>query len=117
MNTTIHVAQVICDHEGNLIADHPFSWEQTMAKDKYKALLGDGNARVSMSMSEKMGGPYGYSSVSINVSVSVNCNQDENTIAKAQDAAFTEVALGLDTWFEKAHKILNSHLAQFYSDN
>lgn len=119
MAVVIHVEQTLYDSDKKLIADHPYSWEQTMTKDSdsYKKLIGDGNAKVAISINERIGGPYGYSSVGVNILVTVTCNQDENTIRAAEKLAFNEVAEAMDSYLPKAHQILCAHLGELYKDD
>ncbi len=118
---SIHVEVTVLDPSEQLIAEHDneiVSYERTavIQKDKYKKILGDSNARVSVSFSERMGGAYGYSSVSTNVTVTINCNQDTNTIRKAQEMAFEEAVGFTEDCFGKAVHMLNAHLNRYYTD-
>jgi hypothetical protein len=96
------------------------SWEESMVvrkKDAFKKLLGDGNSRVSMALSERMSGPYGYSSVNVNVSITVTCNQDEDTIEEAAHLAFEEAVAISDDVFPKAMMLLEEHLKKYVDDD
>jgi len=64
-------------------------------KDRLKALVGDGLARVSVSVSEKVSGP-DYSSMSISVTVTMTCDQNEKTVATAREEALGECLTFLD---------------------
>lgn len=83
-------------------------------KDEYKALLGDGNARVSVGFDENIGAPYGYSSVKIRVNVSINCDQNRDTIQKATSMAFDECVACADDVIKKAYDVLVVHLGKLY---
>jgi hypothetical protein len=67
--------------------------------DPVKKVLGDGKARVSVSLAHKVGGPH-YSSVSLSVNVSLSCGQDTDNVEEARELAlamateFIEVNLG-----------------------
>ncbi len=118
---TIHVEVNVLDDDGqtvSMVGDEYASYEGTVVRnrDEFKKILGDGNARVSVSLSERMGGPYGYSSVSTNVTVTLNCNQDAATIRKAQEMAFGEAAGFTEDCFGKAMDMLRHHLSQHYRD-
>jgi hypothetical protein len=82
--------------------------------DKYKSLMGDGHARVSVRMDENMGGPYGYSSVKIGINVSLVCDQNEKSIADASQACLTEAMNFIDATMPTAHKMLVEHLELIY---
>lgn len=78
-------------------------------KDKYKQLLGDMQARVSMSVDEKIGGP-GYSSVGVHAAVTLSCNQDEESIKKASELAFAEAMRLVDEKVVYTYEVLLGHL-------
>lgn len=113
MNTEIHVSVETCDRYGDLCTDINLTWEATMqhtkAKETFSQFAGDGKAKVSISLSEKIGGPQ-YSSVSVMVTVSLTCNQDEETINKAAGAAHTHTISLLDSYIEDALDGLHAHL-------
>lgn len=114
-----HVTVTTFDHNGDVvdsIGEHDTTYEETiiLAKDKFKQLLGDNNARVSISVSSKMGGPYGYSAVSVNCSVTLSCNQDDETIQKAKMMAFQEDISFLDETMGHCMRLLNAQLAEHY---
>jgi hypothetical protein len=87
----------LIDRRGQIaiIDGEPFSFVETLYmptnKDKYKTLLGDTNAKVSVGLSVKLSGA-GYSSASISVNVSLSCDQTEDTVTRAKDFALEECA-------------------------
>lgn len=85
-------------------------------KDEYRDILGDGSARVSVSLGEKVGGPYGYSNVMINVTTTLGCNQDEETVARAHALAFQQNVQVLDDHFQTAYQLLEAHLSRHYRE-
>ena len=117
---TIHVQVEVVDRDGLVfeLDGDPASWERTIVrkKDKFKALLGDGKAKVSASLSERIGGSHGYSSVSTNVSVSVQCNQDAKTIHEAGLECFEEAVAITEDIMPKAKKVLEIHLSRLYKE-
>lgn len=88
-------------------------YESTMNKDKFKELLGDGQARVSIGMDERIAGPH-YSSVSIRVNISVNCNQSAETIEAATELLSDEAMAYLEGHYEVAVERLREHLNHLY---
>lgn len=82
-------------------------------KEKYKDLLGDGNARVSIGMDERIAGPH-YSSVSIRVNISINCDQTESSIKEASDLLTKEAMAYLEGHYEVAVERLRQHLDHLY---
>ncbi len=114
-----HVTVETKDHNGDVVdvirgQDVSYEQEIVLAKDKYKQLIGDGNARTSIAVATRMGGPYGYSSVSVNCSVTLTCNQDEATIQEAKMAAFQECVEFCDTTMGHCMMLLNAQLAEHY---
>lgn len=87
----------VVDRTGKIafVDDVPFNFVETQYmpsnKDKYKTLLGDTNAKVSVGLSVKLSG-VGYSSASISVNVSLSCDQTEDTVARAKGFALDECA-------------------------
>lgn len=77
--------------------------------DEYKSLVGDGGAKVSVSVGEKVGAPQ-YSSVSLMCSVSMVCDQDTAVISKAQTAAFEECVAFIDAHVDVAYDMLEIHV-------
>lgn len=115
IEATIHV----CDMAGELIdriGDLVISREMSMSKDTYKALLGDGSANVRVGLSEKMGGPYGYSSVRLDVSVSIRCDQSSDAISAAQTAAYNECLAFMDNHLTNTYALLKDHLEKNYTE-
>ena len=112
----VHTTVETLDHRRNFV--EKLSWERThtVMSDSLKALLGNGKARVSVSLSEKISGPVGYSSVSTNVSVTFSCNQDEDTVNAASAAAFEQAVAVTDEIFPKAMQLLEAHLQRYVQD-
>ena len=109
------------DAHGNpiaMIGDTVVSYTRTemKQKDDYQKLLGDGNARVSVGLGEKIGGPYGYSSVDVRVNVTLTCNQDEGTLTNAAHLAFRECVAVVDDIVDKSMVMLRSHLERNYEN-
>lgn len=118
-NTEIEATIHVCDRAGELIdtvGGVLFSREMSMSKDTYKALLGDGSAGVRIGLSEKIGGPYGYSSVRLDVSVSIRCDQSQEGIEAAQVAAYNECLAFMDNNLTNTYKMLRDHLEQNYTE-
>lgn len=82
--------------------------------DKYKAILGDGNARVNVGLDESIGGPYGYSSVKIRMSVTLTCDQNAESVQQAKQYCFDECMDFIEGNLGIAHKMLVDHLERFY---
>jgi hypothetical protein len=111
---SIHADVLVVDGNGNTIekvGDELVSWEKTVVrkKDEYKQVLGDGNARVTVSISEKIGAR-SYSNLSVHVSVTLRCNQDAETIRAAEDLAFQEAVAFMDDTVDRAYQLLTVHL-------
>lgn len=83
--------------------------------DKYKALMGDGNARVNVGVDESIGGPYGYSSVKIRVSVTLSCDQNEETVKQAERACLDECLVFIEDNVGAAYAMLSNHLDLLYN--
>lgn len=113
MNTEIRIAVETRDAYGDVIPDIECTWEATMqdikAKTSLASYLGDGNAKVSVSLSEKIGGPR-YSSTSVMVTVSLACNQDHDTVDKAAKAAHVHAVSLLDSFLEDALPLMHAHI-------
>lgn len=115
MNIPTATVVVAITHRGlpvNTVGGEASSFERTYyMKDKFKELLGDGSARVSVGVDEKFNGPSGtYSSVSLRVNVTLTCDQAEKVIDKAAEEALN-VGLGfLDKHASTATSMLLSHL-------
>jgi hypothetical protein len=110
------------DADGNPIAkigDQMASYTKTEIKqsDKYNKLVGDGLARVSIGFGEKIGGPYGYSSVDVRVNVTLTCNQDEKTLTDASHLAFQECINVADDIVDQSMTVLRNHLERNYEGN
>ncbi len=108
------------DTDGNTIdsvGNEKASYTRTEVKEKdeYQKILGDGNARVSVGLDEKIGGP-GYSSVGIRINVGINCNQDCETIEKAYGLAFRECVTIMDEIVDKSIQMLRSHIQRNSDD-
>jgi hypothetical protein len=87
-------------------------------RDKYKVLLGDGQARVSLGVDERVSGPHGtYSSVSVRVSVTLSCDQSEEGISKASDLAIRKASSLLDQHLPIAVRKLRRHLRAIAEEN
>lgn len=117
----IRVKVHLSDQNGAPLLDAegaPVSYEVThmRQKDELKALVGDGQARVSVSLSEKMSGPYGYSSINVSVTVTMNCDQSVEYVRKAEEAALQECLGFLDTAVDTGYASLTSHLARYIKD-
>lgn len=83
----------------------------TMVKpDKYKELVGDGNARTSITVAETIDGPRRFTSVRISCTVTLNCNQSADSIEQAKAAAFEECVVFIDEHVYKAYAVLTAHL-------
>jgi len=82
--------------------------------DHMKALLGDGNARVTVGVDEAMGGPYGYSSVKVRVSVTLSCDQNAESVTKAQQICFDQCTNFVEDNISVAHTMLCAHLKANY---
>jgi hypothetical protein len=116
---SIHIAVETKGANGEIINEvggEPASWDRTIVshKDKFKQLLGDGGARVSMTLNERMGGSHGYSGVSTSVTVTLTCNQSEKTIRQAADLAFEECVAITGDVFPKAKSVLEGLLREHY---
>lgn len=85
-------------------------------KDEIKMLIGDANARVSVSLSETVPGPYGYSNLKVSVTVTLNCDQNQKTIEQAENAALQECIAFLDTSVDTGYALLTSHLKRHLGD-
>jgi hypothetical protein len=99
--------------DGNQINDiggEPASRELRMSSDRYKSMLGDGNANVRVGLSEKFAGPYGYSSVRLDVTVSIRCDQTTEAIQQAKAAAYEECLVFMDHYIGSAYTVLKDHL-------
>lgn len=112
---------VIKDADGipiAMVGDAVASYTRTEMnrKDEYSEIIGDGKAKLSMGLGEKIGGPYGYSSVDVRVNVTLTCNQDEKTLADAAHLAFKECIAVLDDSVDQAMAMLKVHLARNYED-
>ena len=94
------------------VGDTAFSYTRSemKQKDEYQKLLGDGNARVSVGLGEKIGGPYGYSSVDVRINTTLTCNQDEETVRTAGHLAFRECVAVVDDIIDNSMLMLKSHL-------
>jgi len=82
--------------------------------DKFKDLLGDENARVSVSFNERMGGSHGFSSVGVTATVTINCDQSEGVISEAQEVAFRTAVDFADAHLGGAMELLEAHLSDYY---
>lgn len=109
----------IIDHQGKVIIE--VDGQQASRKvqimrtnDRLKAILGDANARVNVSLSESIGGPYGYSNVKISVSVTLACDQNAESVTKAQQFCLDSCSEFLESNVGFAHKQLTDHLARYY---
>lgn len=90
--------------------------ESTKAEDKFTALVQDGGgAQVTVGIDEKMGGPYGYSSVQINVSVTLICDQTVAAIEAAKQLALDECLVFVEDHFGTTHHMLCDHLERYYN--
>lgn len=90
--------------------------EQTVErfKDRFQSIRGDQGAKVTVSLTERIGGPYGYSQVSLGVTVSLQCHQSEDMILRAETMALEESMEFLDSNFGTAHQLLVKHLGEYY---
>lgn len=82
--------------------------------DQMKAIMGDGQARVSVGVDEGIGGPYGYSSVKVRVHVTLACDQNAETVTKAQQLCFDQCTGFIEDTIGVAHDMLCAHLKQHY---
>lgn len=80
-------------------------------RDRLKKLLGDCQARTSVSVSEKVSGP-DYSSVSMNVTVTLSCDQSDKALAEAQEIALSECLVFIDAHILDTHGMLMKHVKQ-----
>lgn len=95
------------------IDGRPASYRRTTVKkyeDDLEKVVGNGQARVSVSLNETVGGPEAYSSVRLGVHVTLTCNQDADTIKVAHDLAFQECVGALDSTIDDAMKMLVTHI-------
>lgn len=80
-------------------------------KDKFKELIGDGNARVSIGADARYNGPPGtYSSVSLRSNVTLTCDQTEKIIDTASEMALNQNLGFLDKHAPTAMAMLKSHI-------
>lgn len=113
--------EVLVNNDGDLVAevgDKPASWERTIVrhKDEYKKIIGDGNARVSVTLSERIGAEH-YSSCSVSATVTLTCNQDQETIQRAEKMALNEGLAFLDEHVPVAWELLTQHQLLLYRDH
>jgi len=99
---------------GDVMASHTKTEVKT--GDLYAEVYGNGAARVSVGLGEKIGGPYGYSSVDVRVNVTLTCNQDEETLTRAAHLAFRECVSVTDDIIDKSMTMLKHHLERNYED-
>lgn len=101
----------------NDIGDTPVSWERTIVrqKDKFKKILGDAQARCSVTISERIGAA-NYSSVSMSTTVTLSCNQDSKTIQEAEEMALAEALAFTDDNIVTAYRMLEQHQQTLYDD-
>lgn len=114
-----HVSVETRDQRGDVLyaikgEDATYEQSEILMKDEYKKLIGDANARTSVSVSSKMGGAYGYSAVSINVSVTLTCNQDRKTLKAAKDACLNECVSFIDEAMPHCMAMLDAQLHELY---
>ena len=114
---TIHV-EVDVNNDGDPLYEvngKPASWERTIVrqKDEFKKILGDGNARTSITVSERVGAEH-YSSCSISCTVTLTCNQDKATIERAKEMALNEGLAFLDENIPVAWNMLDTHQRLLY---
>jgi hypothetical protein len=84
-------------------------------KDEFKTILGDGQARVSVGLDEKIGGR-NYSSAAVRVNVTLSCDQSADTIKKATEMAFNTAAEFLDTHLPPAVRLLDQHISDIFGE-
>lgn len=94
------------------VGDELATYTETIyMKDKFKELIGDGNARPNISVHEKVNGPSGtYSSISISAGLTLSCDQSSDSIQKGYDLAYDEVVAALDKRLPNSVKMLHRHL-------
>lgn len=118
---TVNVATVVNGQEigtsrGNDVSYTNTYYESELMKDKYKALIGDGQMRVSIGVDEKIGGPH-YSSVSVRVNITASCDQNADTARALQEELFQDAQIFLDGHIEHGMKMLDGHLRAFYPED
>lgn len=109
----------LCDERGNVIVqvggqDASRKVQIMRTNDKYKAILGDANAKVNVNLSESIGGPYGYSNVKISVSVTLSCDQNADSMQMAKQYCLDECLDFLQSNIGVAYEMLNDHLKMHY---
>jgi len=83
-----------------------FLGEQQMG-DEYKALLGDGDAKVSISVGAKVNGPQNtYSTVNVLATVTLRCGQDKSVVELATDLATTDAIRAVEDAMPLAKSML-----------
>ena len=75
-----------------------------MSEDAFEDLIGDGDAKIAVSMNMK-DSSYG-TGFGAHVTVTLTCNQDENTIRDARAMAGSLAQEFLDQSFKEAHEIM-----------
>ena len=102
----------LSDDEGSPIAETRI--ETMRENDKYKAIMGDCSARVTVGLDESIGGPYGYSNAKIRVSVTLSCDQSEESMEKAKRYALDECLTFIEDRIGTSYKQLTDHLERYY---
>lgn len=107
------------DQHGNLIEkvnDQQVSRKVQLMRqnDQMKALMGDGQARVSIGLDEHIGGPYGYSGVKLRVNVTIACDQNVDTVTKAQGLALDQCMSFIEDNIKVTYDLLCAHLKANY---
>jgi hypothetical protein len=109
----------IIDNDGMVIVEvdgQPASRKVQIMRqnDKYKAIMGDTQAKVNVNLSESIGGPYGYSNAKISVSVTLTCDQSTDSVQKAQQYCLDECVEFIETNIGLSHQMLVDHLKRHY---
>lgn len=76
--------------------------------DRYREVMGDGKAWVSVPVTEKQGGP-GYSSVMVGVEICVHCDQNSETVREVADMLIADGLEIVDSHIGSAYDILLTH--------
>lgn len=98
---------IVVDVEGlpSLFLDEPVTEEHfAMPKDHFEELIGNGDAKVSVSLNMK-DSSYG-TGFGAHVTVTLTCNQDEESLVAARALAGGLAQEFLEASFEEAHELL-----------
>tara|TARA_Y100000310_G_scaffold283740_1_gene305961 strand:+ start:113 stop:502 length:390 start_codon:yes stop_codon:yes gene_type:complete len=76
--------------------------------DRYREVLGDGKAWVSVPVVETHGGP-GYSSIKVGVEICLHCAQDSEIVREVADMVIADGMEIVDNHIGNAYSILLNH--------